>query len=132
MQVGIAVGIDATIPFTGCTISVKEKGAISIRNLGCHWLAASQRKELTVAEEDGVKRGEDGAGVHEPLGLPPLALGRRRLPLPRRPSVQIRLVAPIKNRVLVPAIGHGAGLRHRPALSACCYQGMLRLQQADW
>jgi hypothetical protein len=69
---------------------------------------AQVTEELTVAEEDGIKRGEeDGAGVHDPLDLPPLTLGRRRLPLPRWPGAQIRLVAPIKNCVLVPAAAEG-------------------------
>lgn len=85
---------------------------------------ARPRRELTVAEEDGVERGEDRAGVHEPLPSPPLALGCRRPPPPLRPRVRLRhrlrLLAPIKNRVLVPAaaIGRCAGGRHRLARRA--------------
>ena len=77
------------------------------------WRTASLQA-LTVAEEDGVERGEDRAGEHEPLPPPPLALGHRRPP----PRVQLRLLilAPIKDRVPVPAaIGRRAGIRHRLA-----------------
>jgi hypothetical protein len=74
------------------------------------------RRGLTVAEEDGVEGGEDRAGVHEPLPSPPLALGRQRPPPPLRPSVRLSLLAPIENRVLVPAaIGRCPGARHRRA-----------------
>jgi hypothetical protein len=70
-------------------------------------LVAQVIEELTVAEEDGVKRGEDGIVVHDLLNQTPLTLGRRWLPLSHQPGAQIRLVAPIKNHILVPMAVEG-------------------------
>ena len=105
----------ATILLTGRGILFrkgKEDGNIFVPRSDPRRTASLQA--LTVAEEDGVERGEDRAGVHEPLPPPPLALGHRR-PSPRV-QLQVLLPAPIKNRVPVPAaIGRRAGTRHRLA-----------------
>lgn len=106
---------DAAILLTGRRISIwkGETEAFFVPKIGS--LSTTTLQALTVAEEDGVERGEYRAGEHEPLPPPPLTLWRRRPP--SRVQLQLLLFAPMKNRVLVPtAVGRRAGVRHRLAL----------------